>query len=42
MDAHDQDHHEENKVIGLIPSIIVLVVLAVVVVWYSIHSAGAH
>ncbi len=40
MEAHEEHHHEEEHyVIGLIPSIIFLVALAIVVVWYSIHSS---
>ncbi len=43
MDAQEQHHHEEeHHVIGLIPSIIVLVALAIAVVWYSIYSAVPH
>ena len=42
MEIHDEETHVEHKVIGLIPSIIVLIALAIVVVWYSIYSAHPH
>ena len=40
MEAHEEHHHKETKVIGLVPGIIFLVALAIVVVWYSMKGAG--
>ncbi len=42
MEAHEEHHEEEHHVIGLVPSIIFLIALAIVVVWYSIHASGPH
>lgn len=40
----EETHHHEEKyhVIGLIPSIIFLIIVAVAVVWYSIYSSMPH
>jgi len=42
MENHNQHHEEEHKVIGLVPSIIFLIALAILVVWYSIYSSSPH
>ncbi|MGI4022567.1 MAG: hypothetical protein ACRYFA_13760 [Janthinobacterium lividum] len=42
METHDQEHHEEHKVIGLIPSIILLIALAIFVVLFSMHGSTPH
>lgn len=40
MEAHEEHHHEETSVIGLVPSIIFLIALAIAVLWYSLYGAG--
>lgn len=39
-----EQHHEEEHyhIIGLIPSIILLIAIAIAVVWYSMHTAIPH
>ncbi len=39
----ETQHHEEHyHIIGLIPSIILLIAIAVAVVWYSMYTAAPH
>ncbi len=42
METHEQHHEEKHHVIGLIPSIIFLVALAIVVIWYSFQGGSPH
>lgn len=42
METQEQHHEEEHHVIGLVPSIILLIAIAIAVVWYSIYSSVPH